>query len=461
MVRKRMVLTGFLLACLLLSGCGMLRGIFGRRVVDTPAPTSIPLPTKSTAPAEAIPSTPTATPVATVASPTPVPSPTGLETRPKPPPGATSTPEPVESAPTATPHVAAPVVPTRVVPPAGPIHLPPGFGISVYAQGLRGPRMMTLGPDGELVVAERGAGRIVRLPDRDGDGLADGLEVLAGDLSVPSSMQFYVDGSLYVGETTRVLRLSRPDASGVFGERTAVVDGLPSGGHNTRTVLFSPDWAYLYVSVGSSCNVCVETDPRRAAIVRYRPDGSDETIYAQGLRNAVGIVFRPGTDELWATNNGRDWLGDDQPPETVYLVREGDDAGWPSCHAGRIFDPEYGEPESCQGVALPAVEMQAHSAPLGLTFYSGQQFPEEFRGDLYVAFHGSWNRSEPTGYKVVRIPIENGATGEVYDFAAGWLREDGSRWGRPVDVLTGRDGSLFVSDDEGGFIYRIFYSGAE
>jgi glucose/arabinose dehydrogenase len=140
-------------------------------------------------------------------------------------------------------------------------------------------------------------------------------------------------------------------------------------------------------------------------------------------------------------------------------VREGDDAGWPRCHAGRIVDPEFGEPEGCQGVVPPAVEMQAHSAPLGLTFYDGTQFPAEYVGDLYVAFHGSWNRSVPTGYKVVRIDMEGAQPGPAYDFGTGWLREDGSRWGRPVDVIVGPDGSLYVSDDEGGVIYRIFYGG--
>jgi glucose/arabinose dehydrogenase len=349
--------------------------------------------------------------------------------------------------------------PTRVVPPAETVNLSPGFGISVFAQDLGDPRMMTLGPESQLYVAERGAGRIVCLPDHDGDGVSDGLEVVAEGLSAPSSVAFYRDGSLYVGETTRVLRLSEPDDQGVFQKREVMVDGLPSGGHSTRTVLFSPDWSSLFVSVGSSCNVCIEKDERRAAIVRYNPDGSGEEIYARGLRNAVGIAFRPSSDELWATNNGRDWLGDDLPPETVYLVHQGKDFGWPRCHAGRIIDPDFGEPGACQGVAAPAVEMQAHSAPLGLTFYVGQQFPEEYRGDLFVAFHGSWNRSVPTGYKVVRIPMQNGEPGPVYDFATGWLRDDGSRWGRPVDVLTGPDGSLFVSDDDGGVIYRIFYAG--
>jgi glucose/arabinose dehydrogenase len=316
--------------------------------------------------------------------------------------------------------------------------------------------MMAVGPDGALFVAERGARRIVRLPDRDGDGLADGVEQVVEGLGAPSSIAFHRDGSLYIGETTRVLRVG----AGTGSEIEVVIDGLPPRrGHSTRTVLLSPDWRWLFVSVGSSCNVCIEQDPRRATIVRYTPDGKDETIFATGLRNAVGIAFRPGTDELWATNNGRDWLGDDQPPETVYLVREGDDAGWPRCHAGRIVDPEFGQENSCEDVVPPVIEMQAHSAPLGLTFYTGQQYPQTYHGDLFVAFHGSWNRSVPTGYKVVHIPMENGVPGAVSDFAAGWLREDGSSWGRPVDVVTGADGSLFVSDDGQGRIYRIFYAG--
>jgi glucose/arabinose dehydrogenase len=318
--------------------------------------------------------------------------------------------------------------------------------------------MMAIGPDGALYVAERGANRIVRLPDMDADGKADRIQVVADKLSSPSSLAFHPDGSLYVGETPRILRLSEPDAQGVFRAREVVIRGLPVGGHHTRTVLFSPDGRYLFVSVGSSCNVCEEEDPRRAAILRYNPDGSGEEIFARGLRNAVGITFRPGTAELWATNNGRDMLGDDLPPETVQQVRQGDDFGWPRCHAGRIRDPEFGGPEACQGVALPDVEMQAHSAPLGLTFYTGAQFPEEYRGDLFVAFHGSWNRSVPTGYKVVRIPFDQGRPGAVQDFAVGWLN-DGTAWGRPVDVITAPDGSLFISDDGGGIIYRITYIG--
>jgi glucose/arabinose dehydrogenase len=326
--------------------------------------------------------------------------------------------------------------------------------------------MMALGPDGALHVAERGAGRIVRLPDRDSDGVSDGIEILADGLNAPSSLAFHPEmrGLLYVGETTRILRLRDPDGDGVFQVQETQIDGLPSGGHNTRTVLVSPDGRHLFVSVGSSCNVCIEEDERRATIMRFELDGDGNVrgegiIYAQGLRNAVGITVRPGTGDLWATNNGRDWMGDDQPPETIYHVTQGSDAGWPRCHAARIEDPEFGKPGACDGVLEPAVEMQAHSAPLGLTFYTGTQFPGTYQGDMFVAFHGSWNRSVPTGYKVVHIPMDGDEPAPVQDFATGWLRDDGTDWGRPVDVLTGADGSLFVSDDAGGKIYRVFYAG--
>lgn len=347
-----------------------------------------------------------------------------------------------------------------IIAPENPITLPAGFGITVYIQGLQNPRMMTIGPDGALYVAERGAGRILRLPDANGDGRADAAQAVATGLDAPSSLDFYEDGSLYLGETTQVLRLSQPDQDGVFQQRETIIGDLPDGGHSTRTVLFSPDFNTLFVSIGSSCNVCEEEDPRRAAIVRYNPDGSGETLFATGLRNAVGIVFPPNSDQLWATNNGRDWLGDNQPPETVYRVEEGQDYGWPVCHAGRIVDPEFGVEDSCSGVPEAEVEIQAHSAPLGLEFYRGDQFPADYRGDLFVALHGSWNRSTPTGYKVVRITFDQGggSPGPVQEFATGWLTGNSS-WGRPVDVITGPDGSLFVSDDAGGTIYRIFYTG--
>lgn len=342
--------------------------------------------------------------------------------------------------------------------PGKSITLPPGFEISVFADGLASPRMMVLGPDGHIYVAERGVGRILRLADADQDGRVDQMDVAAESLNAPSSLAFYQDGSLYVGETNQIIKFPPLSDGETFSQPEVIVPDLPGGGHNTRTVLFSPDYSTLYVSVGSSCNICEEEDARRAAIMRYDPDGSNGSVYAKGLRNAVGITIRPGTSELWATNNGRDFLGDDLPPETVYHVQEGKDYGWPYCHSGRIVDPDMGSETSCQNIGKPMVEMQAHSAPLGLEFYSGDQFPGEYQGDLFVAFHGSWNRSSPVGYKIVRIPLDVDTIGPVEDFASGWL-ESGSSWGRPVDVLTGADGSLYISDDAGGRIYRISYSG--
>lgn len=180
---------------------------------------------------------------------------------------------------------------------------------------------------------------------------------------------------------------------------------------------------------------------------------------ARGLRNAVGLALHPTTGELWATNNGRDFLGDDLPPETVYVVRDGADYGWPTCHSGDIIDPGLGAPDACAGVEQPMVKMPAHTAPLGLTFYDGEMFPADYRGDLFIALHGSWNRSTPVGYSVVRLPFDDGQpAAAVVDFATGWLHEGRNVVdGRPVDVLVGADGALYVSDDKGGFVYRISY----
>jgi len=337
------------------------------------------------------------------------------------------------------------------------LQLPDGFQIGVFSRDLPGARFMTVGPDGDLYVSLMSGGKIVRLPDRDMNGQTDGAVTVASGLNNPHGLAFH-DGSLYVGETNRVSRLTDTDGDGVYETAQPLTDLPSGGGHSTRTVGFGPD-GMLYVSVGSSCNVCVEKDERRAAILQLGPDGSNPRIYARGLRNAVGFVFQPGTGDLWATNNGRDQLGDDEPPETVNLVHDGDNFGWPSCVNGRYPDPQFGRPGACDGVTRPAVEMQAHSAPLGLEFYQGSAFPADYQGNLFVAFHGSWNRSIPTGYKVVRIPFTDGRpSGDVQDFVVGW-QGPSSVWGRPVDVLTGPDGSLFISDDKNGWIYRVTYRG--
>jgi glucose/arabinose dehydrogenase len=304
-----------------------------------------------------------------------------------------------------------------------------------------------------------GAGRVVALPDANGDGIADEVITIAGDLDRPSSLAFH-GGWLYIGETGQIRRIRLGPGFRPL-ELQIVVPGLPTEGfHVTRTVLVGPS-AELYVSVGSSCDVCVEEDPRRAAIWVYPLEGGPGRPFATGLRNAVGLAPQPETDALWASNNSRDWLGDDQPQDGIYLLTDGTDYGWPRCHNGSLLDPEFGERGDCAGVPVPAVGVQAHSAPLGLAFYDGQQFPEEYRGDLFVAFHGSWNRSVPTGYKVVRLPFEGDEpTGQVLDFATGWLQDDGQTApGRPVGLIVAPDGSLMVSDDRAGLVYRLVYTG--
>ena len=235
------------------------------------------------------------------------------------------------------------------------------------------------------------------------------------------------------------------------------------GGHSTRTILFAN--GKMYVAAGSSCNVCVEDDKRRAAVTEYNEDGSGERTFASGLRNAVGLTVNPKTGTIWATDNGRDWLGDDLPPEEVNdLGPRGGNAGWPYCYGNRVPDRSQSKDYDCSKTIAPAVEMQAHSAPLGLLFYDGEMFPPEYRGSLFVTFHGSWNRSVPTGYKVVRIKFNDKGEpqGPPEDFISGWIRpgetKKGKWMGRPVGLVVGPDGALYVSDDSAGVVYRVTWS---
>ena len=335
------------------------------------------------------------------------------------------------------------------------LKVPPGFAIDVFADKVGSVRFMAIDPAGTLLVSEPSAGRVLALPDKNGRGKADSVQTVVTGLDQPHGLAFH-EGALYVAETSRVQRFTYDPATMKATQPTLLTRLPAGGGHWTRTVVFGPD-GLMYVSVGSSCNVCRESDKRRAAVLRFNADGSGETIFASGLRNAVGLAFHPTSGVLWATVNERDWRGDDVPPDYVTEIREGTVHGWPDCMTVRgrvITDTSFTKSATCDKVTPPTVEIQAHSAPIGLAFYTGTQFPEEYRGSLFVAYRGSWNRSLPTGYKIVRIRVRDGQPPAVEDFATGWL-EGTSAWGRPVDLVVGRDGALYLSDQGAGRIYRI------
>ncbi len=369
---------------------------------------------------------------------------------------------PSTSVPT-TPTIKATTTPTR-----GPetssiagLKLATGFQISVYASGLNIPRFITIGPKGALLVAERGSGSIVAFPAGTTPGKAGKALVIARNLNSPTSLVMH-DGYLYVGEGSSIARMALGDDLKA-GPITRIITDLPEGGqHSTRTVLIGSD-NHIYVSIGSDCNVCIEKNPHRAAIWVYNLDGSNGRLYAKGLRNAVGMAVNPWSQDIWVDVNGRDWMGDNTPPETVYKLIDQGDYGWPRCHAGNISDPQFGQaPGACNGVQKPLVKMQAHSAPLGMAFYppGATMFPRSFQNSLYIAFHGSWNRSVVTGDKVVRIPLVNGqVVGPPEDFMSGWLKDNGDFTSRPVGLVFAPDGSLFISDDNKGMIYHVWYVG--
>lgn len=343
------------------------------------------------------------------------------------------------------------------------INLPQGFHIKLFATGLDGVRWLGLSPDGLIYATQTSAGRVVTLPDADKDGVADSAKVFADNLAGVHGIAFH-EGAVYVATESRIVRLMDTNKDGVADKRDVLASDLPSGGgHSTRTLAFSADGTKLFVSAGSSCNVCQEDDPKRAAISLYSPDGKFQKVYAKGLRNAVGLLVHPTTGELWATNNGRDNIGDDIPPETAYNVKEDADYGWPYCYGDRVPDKTENPPAGyCEKTGTPAVKMQAHSAPLGLTFYTDNNFPQQYRGDMFVAFHGSWNRTVPTGFKLVRVKMKDGqpdtSLGDnmVQDFATGWHLGTDS-FGRPVDPMVAPDGSLLLTDDKAGAIYSIYY----
>jgi glucose/arabinose dehydrogenase len=345
--------------------------------------------------------------------------------------------------------------------PGSQLLLPAGFTATVVASGLSAPRFMAFDRDGSLLVADQDAGAIYRYgPNADTTIEPSGQapEPLISGLNGPSSLAFTdIDGAtwLYVGEESQITRFPY-GAKGEVGEGEVVVPDLPSGGHVTRTVAFGQD-GKLYVGIGSSCNICAETDDRRAAVMRYDADGSNGERFAWGLRNPVGLAFEPGTNTLWATVNERDDQGNEIPPDLVTIVTEGANYGWPDCQPPDATPQESGA--DCSGITPPTVGIQAHSAPLGLAFSTGDQFPDAWQGGIFVVQHGSWNREPPAEPKLMYVTLENGAPTAVTDFVTGWQDENGNRWGRPAGVIVAPDGSLIISDDTAGVLYRIAYTG--
>ena len=341
------------------------------------------------------------------------------------------------------------------------IELPPGFRIDTFATGIRNARFLRFTSAGDLLVSSPREGKVFLLEaDRNGDRRADGMRTVLEDLNRPHGLDFH-EGWLYVGEMDRIRRVKfHAPARAVEGELEDVVTGLPEGGnHWSKTVRFGPD-GNMYVSIGSSCNVCIEDDGRRATIMRFGPDGSSAEVFATGLRNAVGFDFHPETGELWATDNGRDLLGDDFPPCELNRVLQGGDYGWPVANGARVVDPDLGAGHEARVEAsiAPAHGFVAHTAPLGMTFYRGDAWPEKYRGAALVAQHGSWNRSTKSGYRVVLLEWKGDEIVES-DFAVGFEKDE-QVIGRPVDVAEGPDGALYVSDDYTGAVYRIEYVGS-
>jgi len=338
------------------------------------------------------------------------------------------------------------------------LRVPDGLRVSLYASGLPNARMLRFTEAGDLLVSTPRSGRVWLLArDANGDGRADSQAPLLENLDRPHGLDLR-DGWLYVAEGSAVVRVRfDTDARRVEGPLEPVVTGLPDGGnHWTRTVRFGPD-DRMYVSVGSSCNVCVEEDERRAAILRFRADGSEPEVYATGLRNSVGFDWQPRSGDLYATDNGRDLLGDDTPPCELNRVVEGGFYGWPFAWGDRQPDPDLGagrEEEIARSIP-PAHPFRAHNAPLGITFVRSRKADPSLRGAALVALHGSWNRTRKDGYKVVSLHWAADGRIEERDFLAGFLGEDEKPIGRPVDVAEGPDGAIYVSDDYAGAIYRV------
>ena len=344
--------------------------------------------------------------------------------------------------------------------PLDTIRLPPGFRIEVYADGVENARSLALGPGGVLFVGTRSEGNVYAVVDRDGDERADRVYTIARGLNMPNGVAVR-EGALYVAEVNRILRFDDIERRLENPPKPVVVnDTLPRERHHGwKFIAFGPD-GLLYVPVGAPCNICLSEDERFASILRMKPDGTGVEVFAHGVRNSVGFDWHPRTKELWFTDNGRDWLGDNAPPDELNRApKPGLHFGYPFCHGRDIADPEFGTRRRCSEFVPPVQELGPHVAAVGMRFYTGRMFPPEYHGQIFIAEHGSWNRSTPIGYRVTVVTLDGDRAVAYGPFAEGWL-QGSTAWGRPADVLVMPDGALLVSDDEAGVIYRISYAGA-
>ena len=349
------------------------------------------------------------------------------------------------------------------------IILPEGFEIKIYADDVENARSMAISPSGTIFVGNRNEDNVFALKDTDGDNVIDKKYLITNKLkNMPNGVAFY-DGDLYVAEVNKIWKfenveenLSYLDEFDQYPEEPILIsDDFPSDRHHGwKYISFGPD-GKLYVPVGAPCNICESRDEIYASITRMNPDGSNREIYVKGVRNTVGFTWHPETKQLWFTDNGRDMLGDNIPPCELNKVTEKDQHfGYPYCHGGDIGDPEFGGEYSCSDFVMPAQKLGPHVAPLGLKFYTGKMFPEEYKGDIFIAEHGSWNRSKKIGYRISRVKIENNKSVGYETFIYGWLDDDEQEaWGRPVDILILEDGSMLISDDKANAIYRVTYTG--
>lgn len=341
------------------------------------------------------------------------------------------------------------------------LNLPEGFQIEVYARGVDGARSMAMGDDGTLFVGTRTENNIYAIQDTNGDFKADNVMVL-DTMEVPNGIAMR-NGDLYVAQVGSLWKYPNiEDQLDGELEKELIYDDFPTEFHHGwKYIAFGPD-DKLYVPVGAPCNICNRTDEdeRFATISRMNPDGTNREIYARGVRNSVGFTWHPDTKQMWFTDNGRDMLGDDIPPCELNTVTEaGQHFGYPFCHGGIVKDPEFGDLHPCSDFVEPALQLDAHVAPLGIKFYTGNMFPAEYKGKAFIAEHGSWNRSKKVGYRIMMVDIEDGAVVNSEPFIDGWLDEVAQKAsGRPVDMLMLEDGSMLISDDYGDAIYRVTYA---